>query len=130
MNITCTIEITAQQLADQMTTALESRIGCWLGTHKLLASQCRNPKKRLWYTDPDVFAGQFLIEFTFDDPDSDDDGDHTGSKDINREAVAKGIEIMARDYPHHFADLARDNGDAITADLFLQCILFGKEVYA
>lgn len=130
MNITCTIDIMPQQVRDQMVTALESRIGCWLGRVRRLSSELRNDREEIWYADEMVFAGDFAIEISFDDPDSDDDGDHSASKTIGPKDVERGLEIMARDYPAHFADLAGDNGDCVTADLFLQCILFGKEVYA
>lgn len=40
-----------------------------------------------------------------------------------------GLERMSVDVPHQFAEFMRENEDAITADVFLQCALFGEEVY-
>lgn len=47
--------------------------------------------------------------------------------DLN--AIARGLDALAQHYPRHFADLINENGDALTADVLLQCCLFGKLVY-
>jgi hypothetical protein len=36
---------------------------------------------------------------------------------------------LATKYPRHFADLVNENTDAITADVLLQCCLFGELIY-
>ena len=33
-------------------------------------------------------------------------------------------------YAHHFNNIIRDSGDAETADILMQFVCFGKEVYA
>lgn len=43
--------------------------------------------------------------------------------------ITKGLEIMAEKYPKHWADFMQDNDDAITADVFIQCCIFGEVVY-
>jgi hypothetical protein len=43
-------------------------------------------------------------------------------------SVERGLAIMARDYPRHFADIATD-ADATTADVFVQCCVLGEVVY-
>jgi hypothetical protein len=48
---------------------------------------------------------------------------------LDRKAIAKGLEVMAEKYPKHFGDFRAENEDAITADVFLQCCLFGKVIY-
>lgn len=48
---------------------------------------------------------------------------------LDLSAIAQGLDALARDYPRHFADLINDNGDALTADVLLQCCLFGELVY-
>jgi hypothetical protein len=37
---------------------------------------------------------------------------------------------MRRDYPKHFAAVMDESGDADTADALVQCVLFGRVVYA
>jgi hypothetical protein len=48
---------------------------------------------------------------------------------LDLEAIARGLAAMAGKYPRHFADLVNENTDAITADVLLQCCLFGELIY-
>jgi hypothetical protein len=48
---------------------------------------------------------------------------------LNRKTLARGARVMAEKYPHHWANAVRDNADAETGDVFLQCCLFGELVY-
>jgi hypothetical protein len=41
----------------------------------------------------------------------------------------KAMNVMAMNYPRHFADFLNEAADAITADAFLQCCLFGALIY-
>lgn len=43
--------------------------------------------------------------------------------------VRTGIAVMARDFPEHFGHFLSGDDDAETADVFLQCAVFGKLVY-
>ena len=36
---------------------------------------------------------------------------------------------MAQEYPQHFLDAVTENDDAITADVFFQCIVFNDVIY-
>lgn len=58
----------------------------------------------------------------------DDEGDEE-PKLLNREAMQRGLEIMQRDYANHFQDFLDENDDGSTADVFLQCCLFGEAIY-
>ncbi len=48
---------------------------------------------------------------------------------LDKEACLRGLKVMAEMYPRHFADWRDENDDAITADVYLQCCLFGDIVY-
>lgn len=48
---------------------------------------------------------------------------------VDRESITKGLQVMARSYPKHFADLYNETDDADTSDVLLQCIAFGELVY-
>lgn len=48
---------------------------------------------------------------------------------LNLSKIQKGIEIMHNKYPRHYADFISENADAITADVFLQCCLFGETIF-
>lgn len=60
-----------------------------------------------------------------------DDGDPRGGElhTLDRAACERGIAVMAEKYPRHFTDLVTENDDAITADVFVQCALFGDIIY-
>lgn len=48
---------------------------------------------------------------------------------INLERLIKGLDIMMRDYPRHYADVIEDNADAETADVYFQCVVMGEVVF-
>jgi hypothetical protein len=49
---------------------------------------------------------------------------------LDREAIDRGLQVMSDQYPEHFSDaVSESNMDAGTADVFLQCCLFGEVVY-
>jgi hypothetical protein len=48
---------------------------------------------------------------------------------LNLKAIKRGLTVMASKYPHHWGNFMRENDDAETGDVFLQCCLFGELVY-
>lgn len=36
---------------------------------------------------------------------------------------------MQEKYPQHWADIINESDDANTADVFLQCVVFGEVIY-
>lgn len=48
---------------------------------------------------------------------------------LNREALDRGVKVMAEKYPKHFSAVISEDADATTADVFLQCCLFGEAIY-
>lgn len=58
-----------------------------------------------------------------------DDTDEGKTYRLDRKAIRKGLEVMARKFPKHFSDLVSQDGDATTGDVFLQCCLFGDVLY-
>lgn len=48
---------------------------------------------------------------------------------LDRAALERGLQVMSDKYPHHFGDFMSENDDAITADVYLQCCLFGEAIY-
>jgi hypothetical protein len=47
--------------------------------------------------------------------------------DLN--SIGRGLDDLATKYPRHFADLVNENTDTITANVLLQCCLFGELIY-
>ena len=60
--------------------------------------------------------------------DSEDGGGNTFT--LDKEACIRGLKVMAEKYPEHFADWRNEDDDATTADVYLQCCLFGEIVYS
>jgi hypothetical protein len=48
---------------------------------------------------------------------------------LTREKIGKGLQTMADKYPEHFSAILTEEEDGETADVFLQCCLFGEIVY-
>ena len=48
---------------------------------------------------------------------------------LDREAVERGLNLMAQKYPKHFADLVSGSGDSNTSDAFIQLAVLGEWVY-
>lgn len=48
---------------------------------------------------------------------------------LNRESIQRGLEVMAEKYPRHMADFLKEQDDADTGDVFLQCCLFGEVIF-
>ncbi len=48
---------------------------------------------------------------------------------LDRKAIERGLQVMARDCPQHFADTMNESGDATTGDVFLQCCLYGEIIF-
>lgn len=43
--------------------------------------------------------------------------------------IKKGLTVMAKKYPKHFASILKEDTDSETADVLLQCALFGEVIY-
>jgi hypothetical protein len=48
---------------------------------------------------------------------------------VGKDELIKGLTIMAEKYPKAFADFMKENDDAETGDIFLQCCCFGEAIY-
>jgi hypothetical protein len=112
-----TTEVTAQQISDQFVTAFEGGSNYWLKSMSVLPS---------WYSNPDNFDGKFSFTVKFYTA---DDNSETATKTITQRKVAEGLHWMALRQPYHFGLLLDDEGDTITADVFLQMVLFHEVVY-
>ena len=49
---------------------------------------------------------------------------------LNMKRIKRGLTVMAKKYPHHFADIVNENTDMTTADVLVQCALFGDTLYS
>lgn len=58
------------------------------------------------------------------------DGEENRRYKLDMEAINRGLKVMAKHYKRDFANIISDDADMHTADIFLQCALLGKVVYA
>ena len=56
-------------------------------------------------------------------------GHEMPDKVLDRKSLRRGLALMANNHPNHYADFLKENDDATTGDVFLQCCLYGKAEY-
>ncbi len=135
MNVIVNIDIPFQRIADLMVTAIECNhmTAAWCaGIH--LTSQAPayidGEEVAVWYARPRVFESDFKIEVKeVIDERKPLEGDNLKVHVVDVEKLCKGFGIMAAKEPKHFADVLAEDFDAITADVFLQCVALGEVVY-
>jgi hypothetical protein len=130
MPLEVTLSIPAQRIADLMCSAIESGDPVthgWCDGIYYRTVQT-NPPDGNWYVDHPEFyeSADFQIEVV----ELDDETGHKTSHLITRTNLLHGLKVMAEHFPQHFVDFISENDDAATADIFLQCVVFGEEKYA
>jgi hypothetical protein len=48
---------------------------------------------------------------------------------LNRASVERGLQVMGAKYPRHFGNMMSGNDDADTADVLIQCAVFGDIIF-
>ena len=120
MKITTNVEISDQQIADQIVTALEGGSNYWVQWAKLTDQNGKQVRKIDLVDHPELVPTTKLLLM-------EDEGDEP--VEINYDKIKTGLEKMAEVYPNHFSDLINETGDATTADVFIQMAAFGELVY-
>ena len=59
-----------------------------------------------------------------------EEGDAGGFNTFGPDDIAKGLGIMAQESPRQFGQFLDGDADDLTFDNALQCVIFGKIVYA
>lgn len=116
ITVATTYDVSQQQVADLVVTALEGGSNYWLGPCEPRYTSHEDYSQADKYSE-DMISRVFSV-------DEDDD-----TYVFDRIAVRRGVTLMANKFPHHFRDIINDNADAMTADVFMQCALLGDIVY-
>lgn len=109
------IDISEGIVWDQLTTAFEGGSNYWIQFIK-----------------PTLNEYEYIQDVPFDDKAelyikaSGDDKMYV----LNRASLTEGLKVMYNLYPRQFSKVILNAGDADTGDIFLQCCLFGRVVYA
>lgn len=113
-------------------SALEGGSGYWLRRYAYLHFDGREMEDKPEgyespaYAEEKFWANGGRVRFTYDNP---NEGDDLASKDVGLAEIISGLTIMAEKCGRHFGDLISENDDAETADVFIQCVIFGEIIY-
>lgn len=133
LSVDVAVSIKRRDIANLLCSAFEGGSNYWLDSQPfkkikpkewvpVMDEGDEKPKKWPVYDYPLLEGG--AIEFKADPG--------TGEQQVYRmdlEMIQKGLQLMAKEAPRHFGDFISENGDATTADVFLQLCLFGEIVY-
>jgi hypothetical protein len=129
---TIQLAVTSQQIADLMTSFMESGDPVTMGWVRSVDAHVTDNKGsfgRLWYAEPTFYEQPgFIFKITAEDPVNQAAKEHL----IGACAFHAGFTKMAADPGYRYALLALvdDVADAATADIVMQFVVFGKEVFA
>lgn len=122
---TASTTVSAKKIADQVITAVEGGIGYWCVGFHLVSSE-HTPQEKPWYADPKLYEGAFDIRVTLDD-------EHTTGEGVEYhltpEKVQAGLDWLAKSSLGRISEIINDEGDADTADVFIQACLFQEIIY-
>ena len=118
-NVTTTIKVTPQIIADMIVGAIEGGSQYWVSEIRYIEG-FDEAREKPAYSDLLVYVNDFELGITTVDGDK-----HV----ITPESVQKGIQVMCDEYRHEFDNMMNEHDDASTHDVFFQCITLGKMVY-
>lgn len=124
INVKVEHKVTEKDIADLLITAWEGGSSSWIEAVRIVAVPSviafqESPNRIYKKVDYPLNEGG-VVRVT---------GEGEKPRDLNRQSIEKGLQVMAEKYPLHFTDFIKENYDATTADVFLQCCLFGEVVY-
>lgn len=111
------LNITDETLKDLLCGAFEGGSNYWIDMVSAPNKEERPANVEYWHECP-VHGIPIVVHVQ-------DDKAYT----LNRAELEKGLQVMADKAKHHLNDILCENTDATTADVFLQCCLFGEIVY-
>jgi len=115
-----TIEVSERRIEDMLIGAFEGGSNDWIEYVEKISESGND-----WiYKDPFSDIGiriHVVVDFTTVEEED--------TFILNKESLQKGIDAMSSRQSRHFSDMIEENDDAITADVFLQCCLFGEIVF-
>ena len=105
-----------QLICDNIITAFEGGSNYWLS---------RVNKRVSEYAKAENYKEGFEMELTFENPNMGDDKTQV----VTYAMLERGAGVMRKKFPKAYSDFVQETGDATTADIFLQCALFGELIF-
>lgn len=120
-------DIPWQRVQDLLCSAFEGGANYWYTIkrfHEPDRIDIRYDKDSLYrHIDYPVNPGGYLVIIDIEDADKKEFV-------LDRAACILGLSTMAKKFPAHFNDFIKENDDAVTGDVYLQCCLFKDIVYS
>lgn len=132
MNLTVktTVDVPMPRIASVICTGFEGGIGYWASIERYTCA----PGTTL-YTDADDNYCPHYVSHALSDGASvtliedSGNGDKPRKRTLTLAKVKRGLALMAKQEPSHFADVVSGRFDATTGDVFLQLCLLGEVEY-
>lgn len=131
--ITIKQEISEKRISDLLCSALEGGSNYWYMVEEIISPKSWDanfclcgPGQEHFYSDYPVNVGGALI-ISIKDPENAEE--KKARYTLDKSAIERGLQIMAKNFGGHFGDFMAEQDDAETGDVFLQCCLFGKLIY-
>lgn len=123
------ITVPLERITNSLIGAFEGGSTYWLRQIEYTTTP-EGTYERPEYSDEHFWNDGGRANLTYDNPEQseEDDGDQV-TKEIGLPELKAGLSVMAIKFARHFGDLIAENDDAITHDVFIQCVLFGDVIY-
>lgn len=132
MTITVKVEqeISEQRMIDLICTGLEGGMtSSWLHLWEKVGGPEQPDDKLVWYAQPECYdPGTLKFKVQYDDPDE-EEGAGNGEQYFGYSDLVDGLQLMATKYPRHFGDFMAENDDAVTGDVYIQCVVLKEVIY-
>lgn len=122
------IEVSARQLMDLLITAFEGDCNYWVSQVNIIDQITGRAIDYRTLADnaDEQLLRRTVFEITTYDPDY---PEPPTKHSLRIDDFQRGLQLMSDEFSTHFQDFVKGNDDAITADLFLQCVIFKKVIY-
>ena len=128
--ITAEVLVPLERITNSLIGAFEGGSTYWLRQIEYVEGSANGEYENPRYADEHFWNDGGRANLTYDNPEASDeeDGDQK-TTEIGLTQLTNGLSVMAAKCPRHFGDLVAESDDAITHDVFIQCVLFGDVVY-
>jgi len=113
-----------ERVHDLLCCALEGGVGYWCEI--LEYGNPDNIKCEFRHLELPMSENGYLLIHSHLEEDADPDNKPVK---LNKEALARGLQVMHDKYKWHYDNFEKENEDAETGDVFVQCAVFGKLIY-
>ena len=123
-----THKLTDNQINNLIVSALEGGSNYWytITRHNKKEIQDKH-KAQVFLSELIMFDGGWIKVGDIEDYPEEQDEKATI---IDKAKFVEGIQVACTKYPSIFSAIIKDNADASTADVCLQCAIYGKEIFS